>query len=535
MTDTAASLGASAADLSSLATALQDRAEWFSSHTSAARTDVDALCGTWGGPRAVEVLTTAHAYLDTQATVAEALSSASQTVSSWSTAATSASDDMARAEGALAAQYLIPDPEAWAAAVAEQRSRKTTIREQWTSTCLAKSDELSAAITTLISASTSTVTTDERRALTDGSYFGLVSQLTVEAELDIGAVDPTGTAGEAIAARAALLGSEDGALLFLILDTAKQGNIDDADGNFSMDDMIAGCDPARVRELLEQSAAAGGVEWTDAELDLMTDEIVSTAWMMRASENEAWEDLDDDIEWYERGPVAWARENLLAPVLSVTVGALCYSTAIGTATATGGVSLGAAGYCGGLAAATYQAANSWAHGGSAGQVVDSFTDPQTWLIGAGEGVLFQGATSILLRQPGAPLSAAARTPNGAQYSVAYEMQLDPADLGRARGVHERRALAVLDDAMSSDTRFAQSMEELIDGIGDAARPAGGRSTPSGWTWHHVPSSAAQGRVGVMQLVPRSQHAPGSIFQDALHPNGAGGYAEWAIPAGATPN
>jgi hypothetical protein len=36
-------------------------------------------------------------------------------------------------------------------------------------------------------------------------------------------------------------------------------------------------------------------------------------------------------------------------------------------------------------------------------------------------------------------------------------------------------------------------------------------------------------------VPREQHAPGSIFQGALHPNGAGGYSEWAIPAGAAPN
>jgi hypothetical protein len=42
-------------------------------------------------------------------------------------------------------------------------------------------------------------------------------------------------------------------------------------------------------------------------------------------------------------------------------------------------------------------------------------------------------------------------------------------------------------------------------------------------------------MGVMQLVPRDQHAPGSIFQGAFHPNGQGGYAEWAVPAGAPPN
>jgi hypothetical protein len=37
---------------------------------------------------------------------------------------------------------------------------------------------------------------------------------------------------------------------------------------------------------------------------------------------------------------------------------------------------------------------------------------------------------------------------------------------------------------------------------------GGRSTPQGWTWHHAPTAGAQGRTGVMQLVPSAQHSPG---------------------------
>ncbi|MCB1692221.1 MAG: HNH endonuclease [Pseudomonadales bacterium] len=47
-----------------------------------------------------------------------------------------------------------------------------------------------------------------------------------------------------------------------------------------------------------------------------------------------------------------------------------------------------------------------------------------------------------------------------------------------------------------------------------------RQPPAGWTWHHAQEP------GVMQLVPRVQHAPGSIFQDVLHPNGRGGYSIW---------
>ena len=46
-----------------------------------------------------------------------------------------------------------------------------------------------------------------------------------------------------------------------------------------------------------------------------------------------------------------------------------------------------------------------------------------------------------------------------------------------------------------------------------------------------------GRAGVLQLVPKVQHTAGSPFWHLLHPlpRAAGGYAEWAIPAGAPPN
>ena len=81
----------------------------------------------------------------------------------------------------------------------------------------------------------------------------------------------------------------------------------------------------------------------------------------------------------------------------------------------------------------------------------------------------------------------------------------------------------------------RAMDDLIQGVHDSVSSVGGRHRPADWTWHHVPSSAADSRMGVMQLVPREQHAPGSIFQGRLHPNGQGGYSEWAIPAGAPPN
>lgn len=126
-----------------------------------------------------------------------------------------------------------------------------------------------------------------------------------------------------------------------------------------------------------------------------------------------------------------------------------------------------------------------------------------------------------------------RAPNA--YSVAYEVELPSSVLGRSRSVHFNRANATLDDALASDSSFARAFEDLVPGASEAVSQAGGRATPVGWVWHHVPSSAAQGRSGVMQLVPGSQHFPGSPWNRLLHPGGFGGYAEWAIPKGAPLN
>ena len=79
------------------------------------------------------------------------------------------------------------------------------------------------------------------------------------------------------------------------------------------------------------------------------------------------------------------------------------------------------------------------------------------------------------------------------------------------------------------------MEQIAPGAADAVSSAGGRDRPPGWTWHHAPTSVVQGRVGVMQLVPSEQHTPGTAYYKLMHPDGFGGYAEWAIPNGAPPN
>ncbi len=257
-----------------------------------------------------------------------------------------------------------------------------------------------------VSAGLVAVPVDEPTVLYDETYFPAVAELAVATGLDLSVVDPTGQAEAAVTGRAALLGSEDGAAMFLIFDTANEGDLDKADGNLSEDDIMAATDPARVEALLRQAAEREGFEWEPDQLATMVAEITGTAWMIRSSRDEVWEDIDDDREWYD-GVVGFVQEHVFAPVMAFGVGALCYGAAAGTAAATGGVSLGAAAYCGGLASATYQAADNWANGEGLEGVYEGLTDPGAWAMGATTGFVFQGATNFLLRAPPPPVASGA--------------------------------------------------------------------------------------------------------------------------------
>jgi hypothetical protein len=181
--------------------------------------------------------------------------------------------------------------------------------------------------------------------------------------------------------------------------------------------------------------------------------------MMRSSEDEVWEDIDDDIEWYEKGVFRFVREEVFAPVAAFAVAAGCYSAAAAGAPATGGVSLGAAGYCGGLAAATYSAANTWAHGGDGGDILDSFTDPKTWVIGAGTGVAFQGLSNFLLRV----------------------RPLPPAGGGAAASTLDDAAVASIDDAAGSG--LPGGLREVSPGVYES--PAGVTYAPGSAQGHRL--------------------------------------------------
>ena len=113
------------------------------------------------------------------------------------------------------------------------------------------------------------------------------------------------------------------------------------------------------------------------------------------------------------------------------------------------------------------------------------------------------------------------TPSGEFYSSAYQTTLRPTSYpGVSRGRHFQEANENLLHAMEADAGFAQVIQESGVTLQRTATGLAPRTPPPGWTWHHAPES------GVMELVPRVQHAPGSIFQGTLHPGGQGGFSIW---------
>jgi RHS repeat-associated protein len=130
------------------------------------------------------------------------------------------------------------------------------------------------------------------------------------------------------------------------------------------------------------------------------------------------------------------------------------------------------------------------------------------------------ADKLLLGPPGVG-GAGVPGPRGDASSVAFETELDANSYpGVSRAAHFQEANENLLQAMESDPQFAQTMQDT--GVKLQRTPTGlaPRRPPAGWTWHHADEP------GVMQLVPREQHTPGSIFWSILHPGNKGGYAIW---------
>jgi hypothetical protein len=94
-----------------------------------------------------------------------------------------------------------------------------------------------------------------------------------------------------------------------------------------------------------------------------------------------------------------------------------------------------------------------------------------------------------------------------QYSVLWEMEMEPEKLGMSRTTHRRAFWAEFDRQLEADPEFGRM-------FGDLDR--------SQWRVHHDAI-----RPTVLQLVPKQQHSFGSAWDAVLHPGGAGGWAQLA--------
>jgi RHS repeat-associated protein len=107
------------------------------------------------------------------------------------------------------------------------------------------------------------------------------------------------------------------------------------------------------------------------------------------------------------------------------------------------------------------------------------------------------------------------------YSTAFEARLSPKSYpGVSRARHFQEANEQLLGAMEASPEFAGQMSELGVKLEPTVTGLAPRTPPPGWTWHH------EVEAGLMRLVPRAQHSPGSSFWDVLHPGGRGGYSIW---------
>ena len=126
-----------------------------------------------------------------------------------------------------------------------------------------------------------------------------------------------------------------------------------------------------------------------------------------------------------------------------------------------------------------------------------------------------------------------------QYSSYFEIQLPRRDYGKSREDHFNICNGILLEKLKQLNRNGiqlcaeVSNDKLIENLKNNKRR--NLSPDDFFSWEHCSTSTvSDGRMGVMRLVPRSQHKSGSEHWRAFHPDfkNRGGYHEWAVPHGA---
>lgn len=377
-------------------------------------TSVDAVEPHWGGPRADSVLGAARHYLALTGGASVTISTATfiadvrGVIGRWATVADELAAELSGHENTLSRLVETPGDQV------DHDSAFNAITEI-NSIWVSSSTSFAAEIDTYRAPMSASA---ERQTFgaafpypprSGAAYEAAVNRFSLTSAIPLDIIDPSGQTAAAGRSRLdSLFTTDTGRLVFTIIETAHEENINESDEHWSIDDLLAASDPATVARHIRAIYGEAGEPLDRATLDTLVDETVAAAWSIRASGSDDWRDRDEDLGFFEHGLGEWLREDFAGPATAFVVTAGCIGVV--TAGSGGTASLPAAGACAALGGAAGDGVGTWANGGDLGDVTAAVVNPQRrvfdFAIGAGtQGLLNRVLpTAPAVRAPVAPPS-----------------------------------------------------------------------------------------------------------------------------------
>ncbi|MFV0308922.1 MAG: hypothetical protein ACK5OX_14395 [Desertimonas sp.] len=299
-----------ASQLGTLRDGLSTRADDFDRAVRAGGSGMDLIEQSWRGPLPDTIDGQVRAYLTAVAAAPGAVASARDTIGRWATAATEAAGRLRTYESSLAG---LEGQFATGVIDAASAERWTAVRssidqedEGWRSTCQNKAAELQTAIETLQRCALAQMGTAEQRAqLLGGGYYVALAGWATMTGTDFDYLDTTGgLSAEAERRMSEFTDDEHADLMFAVIETMDQADIDKTDGHASGDDWALASDVDAVRFRLQIAAELAGVDLTDDQLDAMTAEIAVLALFGQGAPGGARDAVNDSFD--EHGAIKTA-------------------------------------------------------------------------------------------------------------------------------------------------------------------------------------------------------------------------------------
>ena len=366
------------AQLNDLKTRFSAHEELVGTLVADSSTEVEEMAGLWQGPLPDTINSAAADYATSVNGAAAAIGAGRELLGQLARFAEQLAGDLKVQEDTLSSLAYVQayiagaDVEEIDAARDSAQQAIADLRTSWITRCAALAGEWESTInglTTVIN-SVAVGPSSTIDVPTQSEYLLAVAQFSARSGLSFDVIDPSGQMQQRVDELFEQLKNPEGnlgaALTSMVIDVANQADLDEWDGNWSMDDIIAASENgASVYFILTQINSQQDMGWTDEQISAMTDEITANAWLLRADQSNDWEDLDDDRTFGD-----WFKENLVGPVAGVAAGAACMAL---TGPESGFLTTGACIMAGG---ATARAVDSWANGGSLVDGLEAAVDPR---------------------------------------------------------------------------------------------------------------------------------------------------------------